>query len=89
MSSHGHQLDGTPVIDEREQAWDDGGYTPAQLRLARRAVGRPAMGSADASAESVRLDPEPKRDLLARAEIEHTSVSDVIHRAVLHYLRVG
>jgi len=68
MSTHGHQLDGTPVTDEMVQAWADEaerGYTPAQLRPARRAVGRPAMGSAAASVESVRLDPELKRDLLA------------------------
>ena len=47
------------------------------------------MGSAASSVESVRLDPELKRDLLLRAAEEGTSVSEVIRRAIGQYLRVG
>ena len=51
----------------------------------RRRGGRPALGSAAASVESVRLDPELKRELLLRAARDHTSVSEVIRRALGEY----
>jgi len=47
------------------------------------------MGSAASSVESVRLDPELKRDLLLRAAEEQTSVSEVIRRAIGQYLRAS
>jgi hypothetical protein len=40
--------------------------------------GRPSMGSAPSSVESVRLDPELKRDLLLRASEDGVSVSEAI-----------
>ena len=40
------------------------------------------MGSSAASVESVRLDPDLKRDLILRAAEEHISVSEAIRRAV-------
>ena len=43
------------------------------------------MGSAAASVESVRLDPELKRELLLRAAHDHISVSEVIRRALGDY----
>ena len=55
MTTYGHKLDGTPVTGEMVQAWADEaepGYTPDQLQPARRAVGRPAIGSAAASVKS-------------------------------------
>jgi predicted transcriptional regulator len=42
-----------------------------------------------ATVESVRLDPELKRDLLLRAAEEQTSVSEVIRTAVRQYLHAG
>ena len=51
--------------------------------------GRPPLGSAAASVESVRLDPELKRALLIRAAEEHVSVSEVIRRAIGEYLRAS
>jgi predicted HicB family RNase H-like nuclease len=47
------------------------------------------MGSAPSSVESVRLDPELKRDLLLRAAEEHISVSEAIRRAIGQYLRAS
>jgi len=47
------------------------------------------MGSAASSVESVRLDPELKRDLLLRAADEHISVSEAILRAIGQYLRAS
>ena len=57
--------------------------------LRRRRGGRPPLGSAAASVESVRLDPELKRALLVRAAQEHVSVSEVIRRAIGVYLRAS
>jgi hypothetical protein len=37
----------------------------------------------------VRIDPDLKRDLLLRAARDHTSVSDVIRRAIGEYLRAS
>jgi hypothetical protein len=80
--THGTKKDGTPITDAMVEALADeaeAGYDVAELR--RRQGGRPSMGTAPASVESVRLDPDLKRDLLLRAAAEGTSVSDVIRRA--------
>jgi hypothetical protein len=58
-------------------------------QILRRRGGRPTLGSAAASVESVRLDPELKRDLLLRAAHDHTSVSEIIRRAIGDYLRAS
>ena len=89
--NHGHHKDGTPITDadveamanEAEQGYD------VDTLLRRRRGGRPPLGSAAASVESVRLDPELKRALLARAAQEHVSVSEVIRRAIGEYLRAS
>ena len=64
------------------------GYDVEEI-LRRRRGGRPALGSAAASVESVRLDPELKRELLLRAARDHTSVSEVIRRALGEYLHAS
>ncbi len=63
------------------------GYDVDQI-LQRRG-GRPTIGSAAASVESVRLDPELKRDLLLRAADDSTSVSEIIRNAIGAYLQAG
>ncbi|MHB1486506.1 MAG: ribbon-helix-helix protein, CopG family [Acidimicrobiales bacterium] len=47
------------------------------------------MGTAAASVESVRLDPDLKRDLLLRAADEHISVSETIQQAIRQYLQAS
>jgi hypothetical protein len=87
---HGSRADGTPVTDQMIEAMTEEaeqGYDVEALLQRRR--GRPTMGSAVSSVESVRLDPELKRDLLLRAATEGTSVSEVIRAAVRQYLRAG
>ena len=69
-------------VDEAKQGYDID-------QVLRRRSGRPAMGSAAASVESVRLDPELKRDLLLRAAEDNTSVSEVIRSAIGAYLQAG
>lgn len=66
----------------------ENGYDVEEI-LRRRRRGRPALGSAAASVESVRLDPELKRDLLLRAARDQISVSEVIRRALGEYLHAG
>ena len=86
--THGTKSDGTPLTDEMVEAMADQaerGYDVEELR--RRRGGRPPMGSAASSVESVRLDPELKRDLLLRATEQHISVSQAIRRAIGQYLK--
>lgn len=88
---HGKQVDGTPITDEVVEAMADQaeqGYDVEEL-LRRRQLGRPTMGSSVATVESVRLDPELKRDLLLRAAEDQKSVSEVIRAAVRQYLHAG
>jgi uncharacterized protein (DUF4415 family) len=88
--THGTKKDGTPITDAMVEALADeaeAGYDVAELR--RRQGGRPSMGTAPASVESVRLDPDLKRDLLLRAAAEGTSVSDVIRRALREYVQAS
>jgi len=88
--THGTKSDGTPITDEMVEVMADEaerGYDVEEIR--RRAGGRPPMGSAPSSVESVRLDPELKRDLLLRAAEEHISVSEAIRRAIGQYLRAS
>lgn len=85
---HGHTADGAAVTDATVDALAaeaEAGYDVDAILRGRR-PGRPAIGSGAASVESVRLDPDLKRDLLLRAAAEHTSVSEVIRTAVRRYL---
>jgi hypothetical protein len=87
---HGHKEDGTAITDEMVEAMADeaeAGYDVDQI--IRRRSGRPAIGAAPASVESVRLDPELKRELILRAAEEHISVSEAIRRAVRQYLHAS
>jgi predicted HicB family RNase H-like nuclease len=91
MNDHGRRKDGAPITDADVEAMADEaerGYDVDTL-LRRRRGGRPPLGSAAASVESVRLDPELKRALLTRAAEEHVSVSEVIRRAIGEYLRAS
>ena len=88
---HGKLKDGTPVDDEMIETLADeaeAGYDLEEIRR-RRAGGRPAMGSGPASVESVRLDPELKRELLLRASRDGVSVSEVIREALRTYVQAS
>lgn len=62
-------------------------YDPEPLKTRRR--GRPAMGTAPAEVVPVRLDPELRDAVEARARQEHTTTSDVIRRALRNFLDVA
>ena len=55
----------------------------------RRRPGRPAIGSAPASVESVRLEPELRDALAERAERDKETTSSVIRKALRRYLKVS
>ncbi len=89
-NDHGRKKNGRPITDEMVEALADeaeAGYDADGI--IRRRGGRPSMGSAAASVESVRLDPDLKRQLLLRAAEEHISVSEAIRRAVRQYLHAS
>ena len=52
------------------------GYDVEELKQRRR--GRPLLGSAPAEVVPVRLDPDLKQAVDARAEADHTTASEVI-----------
>jgi len=65
------------------------GYDVDELIARRPKRGRPALGSAPATVESVRLDPELREQLLRRAEADGATTSEVIRDALRLYLVQG
>jgi hypothetical protein len=87
---YGHTKNGEPITDETIKALAaeaERGYTPDQLRGRRRGPGRPPLGEAAKSVESVRLDPALRAEAAQRAAEDCTTVSEVIRRALRAYLR--
>jgi predicted HicB family RNase H-like nuclease len=91
VKDHGKPKDGTAITDEMvEEMADEAeqGYDVDHVQR-RRADGRPTMGSAPVSVESVRLDPELKKELLLRASRDGISVSEVIRQALRTYVEAS
>jgi len=63
-------------------------YDVEELKTRRRR-GRPPMGSGPAEVVPVRIDPELRAAIEARAEIDHTTASDVIREAIRRFLDVA
>jgi hypothetical protein len=87
--THGRTASGKPITDELVEKLADkaeAGYDVEETL--RRRGGRPAIGSAPASVESVRLDPELRQALAKRAERDHETTSSVIRKALRKYLQV-
>lgn len=59
-------------------------YDVASLKVRRR--GRPTMGSAAAGVVPVRLDPDLKRAVEARARHQRTTNSEIIREAIRSFL---
>ena len=90
--THGHTSSGTPITDELiEQLADeaDAGYDVDQIIARRNKRGRPRLGSAPSTVESVRLDPELKDQLVRRADAEGVPVSEVIREALRNHLKAS
>ena len=62
-------------------------YDVEELKARRR--GRPPMGSGPADVVPVRIDPELKAAIQARAHADHTSTSEIIREAIRRFLDVA
>ena len=71
------------LADEVETA----DYDVDALKARRR--GRPAMGSGPAEVVPVRIDPELKAKIEARAAADDTTTSEVIREAIRRFLDVA
>ncbi len=81
---------GRTLTDDDIQAMADEaerGYDVAALKTRRR--GRPMLGAAPADVVPVRLDPDLKQAVEARAEAEHTTTSEIIREALRRFLDVA
>lgn len=89
---HGHTKSGAPItndlVDQLADEAEDG-YDVDELVARRGRRGRPRLGTAPSTVESVRLDPEMKERLLRRAEEEGVPVSEVIREALRHHLEAS
>ena len=62
-------------------------YDVEVLKTRRR--GRPLMGSGPADVVPVRVDPELRAAIEARAEADHTTTSEIIRQALRRFLDVA
>jgi len=88
--AYGHTKGGKPIDDkmiEELAAEAERGYESGQLKGRRRGPGRPPLGEAAKSVESVRLEPALRVETAERAAAEGVTVSEVIRRALREYLR--
>jgi hypothetical protein len=88
--THGKTASGKPITDKMVKKLAkkaEAGYDVDEI-LGRR-PGRPAIGSAPASVESVRLEPELRDALSERAQRDEETTSSVIRKALRQYLKVG
>ncbi len=90
--TYGQTNSGTPITDELiDQLADEAerGYDVDGIVARRGKRGRPRLGSAPSTVESVRLDPDLKERLACRAEGEGVPVSEVIREALRHHLEAS
>jgi len=88
--THGRTASGAPITDElvsKLAKKAEAGYDVEQTL--RRRGGRPLIGSAAASVESVRLEPELRQALANRAKRDHETTSSVIRKALRSYLKIA
>jgi hypothetical protein len=88
--THGRTASGVSITDElvsKLAKKAETGYDVEQT--IRRRGGRPPIGSAPASVESVRLEPELRQALANRAKRDHETTSSVIRKALRDYLKVA
>ncbi len=89
---YGHTSSSRAITDRDVQklaAEAEAGYDVDTLIARRNKRGRPTLGAAPATVESVRLDPELRDQLLEQAATEGTTPSEVIRKALRSYLRAA
>jgi predicted transcriptional regulator len=57
--------------------------------LKPRRHGRPSIGAGPADVVPVRIDPELRAAIAARAEAEHTTASEIIREALRRFLNIA
>ena len=80
---------GKPITEadiERMATEAEAGY---ELRKVRPRGGRPPMGTGPAEVVPVRLDPELRAAVEARASADDTTTSEIIRQALRRFLRVA
>jgi predicted HicB family RNase H-like nuclease len=90
--TYGHTKSGEPIDDGLiERLADDAetGYDLDEIIARRDTRGRPRLGSAPSTVESVRLDPELKERLAQRAKDDGVPVSEVIREALRQHLEAS
>ena len=90
--AHSDTQSASPISDAEVSALAteaEAGYDVEDLIKRRGRRGRPALGSAPASVESVRLDPELRSKLLQRAQSEGKTPSEIIREALRRFLRAA
>jgi hypothetical protein len=88
--NHDTTASGKPITDElvaKLSKEAEAGFDVDEI--IRRRGGRPPMGAAAASVESVRLDPDLRQALTERARRDHETASSVIRKALRRYLDVA
>jgi hypothetical protein len=80
---------GVPVTDELVQQLADEAEAGYDVGTLQRRGGRRPLGSAAAAVVPVRLDPELRAALAARAASDHTNASEIIRQALRAWLNVA
>ena len=90
--TYGHTKSGKPLDDDLIETLAheaEAGYDVDAIVARRGKRGRPRLGSAPSTVESVRLDPELKERLARRAEEEGVSAAEVIREALRNHLEAS
>lgn len=74
-------------LDALAEEVESAAYDVEALKARRR--GRPPLGSGPADVVPVRIDPELRERMLQAAEASGTTTSDIIRKALRHYLDVA
>ena len=80
---------GVPLSDADIEALADEAERGYPVKALRRRGGRPLLGSAPAEVVPVRIDPELKAAIDARATADDTTTSEVSREALRRYLEVA
>ena len=86
-TTSGQRIDDELIVELASEA--EAGYDVEEIVTRRGKRGRPTLGSAPSTVESVRLDPELKERLARRAEDEGVAVSEVIREALRQHLEAS
>lgn len=89
-ATHGKSSSGEPITDDLVNELAEKAARGFDVdEIVRRRGGRPSIGAAAATVESVRLDPELREALVERARRDQETTSSAIRKALQRYLDAG